>query len=526
METERPNFKDYGEGGDMAGARRARRAFRLCVTACLVFTGMLWFAERFLRFEHADRLYLSALTLPRESARPMLHQAVRYDREAREKPTPKYLQALAVREEDDVILDRYADAYAADPADALFAVRYGAQLYLMDEPRKAEEVLKAAATQPPDSTLPEYLAAAAMAKARAGEAALEQAMVEVARTNSRPDPLVFPEPLWFSADVLPQEGLQYVSLLRESQDTVVAPLMSFAYQVLAAADSLRERGQVQDAKTWLEQLRIMGRRLATKSAPPGAPQGMAGLTIQIAALQRLEQLAQADAAVDAAPLIEQRVRLEQALERWREFETNRDLQIQAEQVEFKRPLGLVTTTGVLLFLLYLCAAVFYKLMGWKKSVWTVAHSTLGKSVLVIGGVAMFVLLHGFTMIQQAAGGQPGYVSAVVTAWWALLAALAGFGLIYPALTLDSVEDVSRKLGRPEEMQGTLPLARRAYRRAYASLFLRYYGILFGVYVIVTCAWVITFRIGTGLYPWQINLLTPGLLSEERALWQVVLSMTG
>ncbi|MEX2016422.1 MAG: hypothetical protein WD873_07255, partial [Candidatus Hydrogenedentales bacterium] len=186
MDAERPNFKDYGEGGDMAGARRARRAFRLSVAACLVFTGMLWFSERFLRFEHADRLYLSALTLNRESARPMLHQAVRYDREAREKPTPKYLQALAVREEDDVILERFAEAYAADPADGLFAVRYGAQLYLMDEPQKAEEVLKAAALQPPDSTLPEYLAAAARAKAGGTEAALEEAMVGVARTNSRP----------------------------------------------------------------------------------------------------------------------------------------------------------------------------------------------------------------------------------------------------------------------------------------------------------------------------------------------------
>ena len=526
MDAERPNFKDYGEGGDMAGARRARRAFRMCVAACLIFTGMLWFSERFLRFEHADRLYLSALTLPRDSARPMLHQAVRYDREAREKPTPKYLQALAVREEDDVILERYAEAYAADPADALFAVRYGAQLYLMDESEQAAEILKAAAAQPPESVLPEYLAAAAMAKSGGNEAALEQAMVEVARTNSRPAPLVFPEPLWFSGDVLPQEGLQYASLLRESEDLVVAPLMSFAYQVLAAADSLRDRGQVQDAKTWLEQLRLMGKRLATQSAPPGAPQAMAGLTIQIAALQRLEKLAEADTAVDAAPLIEQRVRLEQALERWREFETNRDLQIQAEQTEFTRPLGVVARTGALLFLVYIAAALFYRLMGWKKSVWTVAHSSLGKWVLVLGGVAMFILLHSFTLVQQASGGQPGYMSAIASGWWGLVTALIGFGMIYPVLTLDSVEDVSRKLGRPEEMQGTLPLARRAYRRAYASLFLRFYGILFGVYLIVTCAWVVTFRIGTGLYPWQINLLTPGLLSEERALWQAVLTMIG
>ena len=89
MSVPPPRFPAYGDDGDMAGARRMRRAFRLCVLSFVLLTGIMWLSERFLRYEASEYLYLSALTLPSNSARVMLRQAIKIDQENREHPTPK-----------------------------------------------------------------------------------------------------------------------------------------------------------------------------------------------------------------------------------------------------------------------------------------------------------------------------------------------------------------------------------------------------------------------------------------------------
>ena len=46
---------------------------------------------------------------------------------------------------------------------------------------------------------------------------------------------------------------------------------------------------------------------------------------------------------------------------------------------------------------------------------------------------------------------------------------------------------------------------------------RYCGVVLGVFLITVSFWTVGYRITSGLYPWQVDLLTTGLISEEAAV---------
>ena len=87
MKTDTPRFTDYGDDADVAGARRGRKAFRLCVIAVVLLTGFMFFSERFLRPSPADRLYLSGITQKRDSSRVFLQSAIKTDASSGETPS-------------------------------------------------------------------------------------------------------------------------------------------------------------------------------------------------------------------------------------------------------------------------------------------------------------------------------------------------------------------------------------------------------------------------------------------------------
>ena len=99
MKPATQKFPDYGDDGDVAGARRGRRAFRLCVAAVVLLTGFMYFSERFLRHSQPESLYLSGITLPRGSSRVLRHGAIQADEEWGERPPRKYTPAIAGRRE-------------------------------------------------------------------------------------------------------------------------------------------------------------------------------------------------------------------------------------------------------------------------------------------------------------------------------------------------------------------------------------------------------------------------------------------
>lgn len=523
MSSTSPRFLEYGESGDLAGARRSRRAFRLCVISCLLLTAMMWFTEQFLRYDRAEQLYLSALTLHKDSARVMLQAAIKVDAETRDRGTPKYTQALAVRSEEDVILSVYESAYKLDPTNALFSIRYGGRLYLMGYPEEAGERFREATGLPGENALPMYLEAASLAQASKNNASLRNSMVIVARTNNRGDPILLPRPLWFPGYT--QDGYWYANLSREIVSETCAPLIHFTDQVTEEVEKQIMRGRLNDARSWLEQIRIMGDRLVRHTEPKGTLQAMAGIHVQLDAIDLLEGIGlNEEDSEEKTQLIENRVRLNQALGLIKDFETTREERIAQDIAEFRHPLTLVRFGALVVFGVYIVTLIIHKIIGLKKTSWTVPHTALGRGLLIGGGVVIFVILHVANMLQTIPGPQPEYILGTTYAWWTTLATLIFFGLIYPALSLKGAGEVGRKVGRIEEIRDTVRLARRAYRRVYVSLVVRYYGILSGSFIIASCGWCLTYRIGRGLYPWQIKLLASGLLDAEAEIINRVLAV--
>lgn len=522
MKSAAQRFPDYGDDGDLAGAHRGRRAFRLCVTAVVLLTFFMWFAESFLGPSQPERLYLSGITLAHDSARPMLQGAIKADRESGEALTAKFTQALAVRQEDDIALQTYAAAWELDPTNSFFAVRYGSRLFRLGNYAQAAEKFNEARDFSPANALPRYLEAAAIALAGNDTDALREAMVLVSRSNNAGESIIFPRPFWYSG--YPETGTQYARLAREIVDESCAPLYHLSQRVVSEVHRQFMLGQTQHAKTWLEQIQLMGRRLIEDSEPKGTLQAIAGITIQQQATQMLSELEDPERRDAGQSLIETRVKLDAALGPLNEFENRRAERLGRLEQEYLYPLQLAWMGIGFLMGAYLLALTAYKILRLRKSAWALPHSALGKWILGIGIATLFFLLQLLAALQQIPAAQEEYARAIVTIWWGVVGVLILFGWLYPGLTLSTPEEVSRKSGRLEEMNHTIRLARQAYRRVYAAMVVRYYGLLSGISMCMICMWAVSYRIMHGLYPWQVNLLSDGLLAEEYKVVEQVLAM--
>ncbi len=525
MTTSQLRFPDYGDDGDVAGARRSRWAFRLCVLALALMTFFSGIAERWLRYTQAENNFLYGITQPRDSSRVMLQSAIRLDAAASKTPTPKYTQALAVREEDDVALQTYARAFEMDPNSSFFAIRYGCRLYLLGRAEQAADKFRHARNQPPANSLPRYLEAAAAARADRSEKGLRDAIVLLSRANNTHDPLIFPKPIWFSG--YPQTGTQYAALSREIYTESTAPLYTLVQQAIRAIENDADLRGSQDAKTWLDQIVTMGNRLIVDTESKGTLQAIAGVSFQLQALELLEKIhseAGEDASEALKPVIERQVKLKQALELLNTFEAGRDAQVSAIESEYSQPNWLAFKTFGIFVAAYFLAQGLHMVMRYRRTAWALPHSTLGKAVLGIGAASFLVLLMMSATVQRLTVGQSWDLGVLTAVWWGVVAILLGFGVIYPGLRLSSPEDVSKKSGRLEDMPEVMRLARQAYRRVYAAFVVRYYGILAGTYVCTVCAWVLAYRVVNGLYPTQINLLANGLIRQEQEVVESVIAL--
>ncbi|HOH29924.1 MAG TPA: hypothetical protein PLC40_09630, partial [Candidatus Hydrogenedentes bacterium] len=144
---------------DFVWARRIRRSFRLLVAIAFLLTFMLWFAEGYLRYEQSEIQYRMSLTLHPAQARPILRTVVRRETELKKAPSPLYLEALALVEEPDEVLEAYARAYQANPRDMSLLLNYGCRLYAGGNPGEARERFREAGANPPSNALPRYLEA-------------------------------------------------------------------------------------------------------------------------------------------------------------------------------------------------------------------------------------------------------------------------------------------------------------------------------------------------------------------------------
>jgi len=519
-----PSFPEYGHGGDCAGARRVRRAFRLCVAGCLFFTGMLWLSEYFLRYDTTERLYLNALTHATESARVMLRSAVKIDAETRESPTPKYVAALAEREDGDQVLFTYDRAYKLDPNNSFLAIRYGCQLFFQGRFKDARERFREAGAQLPKNALPGYLEAAALQWEPPVSEDLADSLALVARTNSSGEEVVFPRPSW-PGSILPQDGAWYAKLRREAVDECCAPLYRYADFVIARAREDIGRDQVQYWDSWLKTLQEMGERLMS-SPDLGSIQAIAGIQVQLDALDQRTRICEMKTGVPKAELIERVVQLRTALKRLNAFERARDGRIASDRDVYVFPLMLCAVSTLALLACYLPVYALSKVVHVGRDAWTVRHTKVAKGTVIGGCGFLFALLCTVEVLQRLGALHGAWKEWVAYPWTAVLILMVAFGVIYPSLTLPSARKVVRAAGEVGDDEGLLRSVRKCRQVAGLSLMRRYYGILLGLFLCTVSMWVVIYRVFVSLYPWQVALLTTGLGQEEAALTREVLALLG
>jgi len=511
------HLQPYGVGGDYIGARRNRRAFRLTVLACLGLTFSLYFAENYLRYGLSEGQYRMALSLEDDSRRAILRNVVMRDRRESDVPSARYVAALAYIEEDDIVLDRYAEAAALAPDDSALLMTYGCKLFQRGEYREARRIFAEAGLKSPRNALPDYLQAAAIAASSTSEEDFRTALALVARTNDSGESVAFPQPVWHES--LPRQGYWYARMRREMADLSCAPLYNLKNSILRRVQMEIQEGTVQGLDSWLYQLQMTGRQIAGLGADStdsiGTSALIAGLKFQLDAIDARQRLREMDAGQADSTLALHREMIQQAMARAVQFESRREEYIEKKQRDALRPVYMALSGALFLAVAGLVFAILNWLFRSDRNSRSLAQSKVAMRIMWVWAGAIGACLLGAALLP----GDHRVTGALVGLWPLLLGGICAVAAIYPAFVLPADTEVCKPLLADPGYKDHLLEARRARRRGYLSLAGRYTNIVLGVYLCMLCAGIIGFRVMTGLYPTDIKLLPTGLHGQEQALLQ-------
>ncbi len=524
IEPEEQPRHDTVEVCDCAGARRIRRAFRYGVAACVLFALSLWFSERYLRFDLSEGQYRMALTHQEASARPILRTVVKNDSTS-DPPNAKYVEALASVEEEDVILKTYEQACKLNPRDQFLLVNYGCRLYREGRYADARDRFHDAGLLPPPNALPRYLEAAATLAGMGPGGDISDVIALVARANATGDGMIYPKPLWHPT--LPTNGQWYAKTRRDIVNRCLAPLYSMEAETAMRARKDIDGGKPGNWDAWLEAMLTIGERLVgeTKisSENIGTNQVMAGVKLQMDVLQLRDTLAEKSGKPGGH---EDRIALLRAAgDEIVAFENSRDGKIAAHEHILAAPLKLVLGTLAALLLaffgLLLLGMVFpvaYKDTKSLPSHWS--GIVAGWAVPTI----WFILLMACLALRNP-GAAYSALEAVSVLWWAVMAAAAAYALFYPFLQIKRCCNVLALPPLDDRGRGRVC---RALRRVgwYFGMLRRVSGVYLGGFLCVLSLWMLVFRLISGLYPFDLHLLTTGLEGEEVNLVRQVQQMLG
>jgi tetratricopeptide (TPR) repeat protein len=512
----------YGVGGDYIGARRARRAFRLMVLSCVALSGSLYFAEHYLRYSLDEVHYRMALTLEDDSQRAILRNVVRRSAAGGETPSPRFVAALAYIEEDDMVLERYAQALALAPDDGELLTVYGCKLYQLGAYKEARRIFREAGLKSDDNALPDYLQAAAIAASSSSEEDFRTAVALVARTNDGHRDLVFPQPLWHES--LPRYGYWYARMQRDLTDLCCAPLYSLKNTIVRRVHTELAEDSTQGVDTWLYQLRNLGQKLVGKRDSDASQFGtsslIAGLKFQSDAVELRQLLGEREGREPEEKLDSRATLLQEATSRVVAFEGQREQSIAQRRKAAALPIFLGALGLVYLLFVSLVAIISNRVAHTDKSARAVRQTSGGIWFVGAWNIALFVCL--VWILASPVAGSTHAVGFGV--WVLLLIAVTVASVLGPFFALPSATSVcSPFLSEPTYGQ-ILEEARGARRRAFTSLAGRFLNIALGSYVCLMCLVQVGFRVFTGLYPTDIKLLVSGGRPEELALVQTIQSL--
>lgn len=508
---------------DYVWARRARRSFRMLIAACLLLTGILWFAEGYLRYEQSETQYRMSLTLHPAQARPILRTVVRRETELRETPSSLYVEALAQVEEPDKVLETYARAYQINPRNTSLVINYGCYLYFDGQYEEARERFREAGVNPPRNALPRYLEAAALAAMLDPDDDLSDLIALLARANVSGDPVLFPDPLWHTS--LPKRGKQYTQSRRDIAARISYLLLQCSNTIANRAHSSIEQGELLDWNSWLEKVQTMGVRLMGKKSgdsPPTIIQLATALEIQRQALMLRGDWSKLSGGVVDPEINNALLRINETLDAVKVFEEERDAAITAHHARLTLPMSLIATTFFLFALLYACGLLLHRVGSSGKWARAIPHVWIGKSLPVFGFSVLSALLV-YLMIAHHKNPVDSSDAWISVSWYSMVSMMVLLGILYPILQLrhaGAIKAIRPFLNRTDtnsetEAKRTLTVLR--YIGVYGCLFRRYMGVLIGELVVLVCIWLVVYRITFDAYPFQLELLTTGLEKETETL---------
>lgn len=502
----------YGGTGDAVAARRTRRAIRYGFAAFLFTCGALWIADGYLRYDQAERLFRGALALENpNSSRVYLRQVVRMDEKRGKQANIKYLQALAEREEEDLILPTYEKAYSLDKSSATVALRYGVRLFVERRLSEARDRFHDAFLAEPENALGAYLEAAAMLRSGDTRAETQESLALVAKTNNSERRVSFPKPVW--TGTLPKDGKTYANLRRAVVEECLAPLYLYSDRLVALAKEDIEHGQGQSWNTWIEVLDQMGQRII-ESGEQASLQTIAGIQIQLACLDLRKRIMESGAAAHNEEMIGRKVKLETALDLLNSFESERGVRIENEEEKFGVFIRLCGKGVLFVAVWFVLSFLLTTLAGVADTCWTIPFSNMAKISLVLGTFSLFLVLVLLTVTVSTAVYDSSWIVAGETTWWVIVFFTCGFGMVCPYFALVRPRNLLDKneIAFPASV---LTDASRDYVRAYILLWRRYAGIWLGLVMCVVVSWFIFYRVVMSVYPfYQTGLIVPGLANEE------------
>ncbi len=534
----------YGGNGDMARARRQRRAFHFIILATTFFAGAMLLSEEQLRHSAPENQYRNGLTMHENSGRVMLRQAVRM-LENDEKPIPLlYLQALAQREQEDMILETFERAFTMAPTDAMLNMRYGAHLFYFDQFSMARDRFADAALHSPKNALPLYQQAAAIAVGVPDHSAIPAAFEIMRRVDPTVQSITFPPVLW--SPNLPRDSKGYQHWVAVGADRQCAPLIALARRTLNNLELLVAEHSAETAAEYVALLEQMARQVY-RAEDLNAGSATAALAIEIDCLNaRVDLAAQYDTLVptDASVRL---AKLRDAVTAVSTFNTSRDDLMNAQQRWLVLPmyrileaLFLISVLYVVVFWIYMIrkllsgvepaapsaialilllsipsilmaplAAPIISLLS-ISSPWTLRTPTWVRVPLILGPVIMLVIMFWFTIVEPASVDVDGPLARANAMWRILFLLVSLWAIITPYFWLPSVREVE------PDAEKRKPL--RALRRwAAAALSLRQLGFVAGLLIIAFSVWGVGTRLLSGTYPHKYELIVSGHLEQENQI---------
>ncbi|NUM55386.1 MAG: hypothetical protein HUU46_17195 [Candidatus Hydrogenedentes bacterium] len=524
------HLPEYGDSGDLIGARRMRRAFRWGVALAVFFTVLMWVTESFWRYSPAEQKYRSALTLLPNQGRNLLRQSVKYDAEAVTQSS-KYYEALAEREEDDLVISAYENASKLDPQNADLAIKFGCQLYKSQLFARAREQFRLAAEGGTHNALAVYLEAAVLPTLTPDDFDAEVALSLVKQANSTGDPVAFPRPMWFPD--LPRQGHWFALLRRQMTQFCSAPLEKFAEFVLEASEKELAAGRTANSIANLQVMETMGRRIAMGAIDQtttetelagGSLQLYLGIRVMSLAVEQQKRVMTVTSGAPDESAVSLAAKLEPALRTIDEFERSRQSVIDAERNKYRFPWTLLELAMAVTFACFAIAYGIGKVLRVQGPAHSVSHSTFARTTWIVCFLVEVGMLLLVSALQRSSHGDLPAQGMITVVWYLVLLAGILVGVVTPAVHVPSPESMLKRI--PPEQRHDLTAVRKRYRAVYASLVKRYLGVQFGLTLCAACIWIIAYRVFVGTYPWMMPLLVTGTESEEIAMIRAVLATLG